>query len=64
MRFGALPNVVKELQEVQKIWKLKTNDKIESKISLNQGFTVEALQTQIKEEYSVVHLATHAWSTP
>ena len=58
--FGALPNVVQELQEIEKIWKSKTNNKIESKISLNQNFTVDALQTQIKEGYGVIHLATHA----
>ncbi len=58
--FKALPNVLKELEEVEKIWESPINKKPEWKTFFNRDFTFESLQTQIKQGYGVVHLATHA----
>ncbi|MCC5632182.1 CHAT domain-containing protein [Nostoc sphaeroides] len=50
--FSALPNVERELQAI----KLQ----VETKVLLNQQFTSEALQKQMKSlPFKVIHLATH-----
>ncbi len=50
--FSALPNVERELQAIQL--------QVETKVLLNQQFTSEALQKQMKSlPFKVIHLATH-----
>ncbi|MGF1479884.1 MAG: CHAT domain-containing protein [Cyanophyceae cyanobacterium] len=51
--FPALDNVPEELNQIQSVFP-------RSRQLLNEEFTVSSLQTQLQEDFPVVHFATHA----
>lgn len=50
-KFASLPNVAQEISNINSI--------IDTKKNLNEEFTLTQFQEQIRQEYSIVHLATH-----
>ena len=50
--FPALDNVPEELRQIQEIFP-------KSRKLLNREFTVESIEQQLRDDFSVVHLATH-----
>lgn len=49
--FTSLPNVAQEIDQINSIF--------DTQKKLNEDFTVNKFQEQIRQEYSIVHLATH-----